>query len=225
MHSLTHQPLHLPRCIKTNPFHGSQPSVLFSSPLLGIRQHRGTSQILREMVFSLWTRSRSNPCLLTPGRAGHPWVAPVPVSKDDPEQPFLPPSQGCSHRTEVFCTLSRIFLPVQFTFRAITSVLQTSCMQNQRKARLVHMQLFTIATHRLPCQSHTWQSFGSERFEPEQRQTRTVKTHKAYGEELRHLICGLKYTELVISELPSHKQLINHHALITTRGDKLCFQA
>lgn len=51
-------------------------------------------------------------------------------------------------------------------------------------------------------------------------QHRTVKTHKAYGEELRYLICGLEYTELVISELSSHKQLINHHTLITTRGDK-----
>lgn len=71
----------------------------------------------------------------------------------------------------------------------------------------------------LSCQSHTWHSFGGEKFDPEQRYTSTTQPSyiKAYEEEFR----GTKPVGLkawVISELSSHKekQLINHPALTIT---------
>lgn len=76
VHSLTHQSLHLPRCIKAD-IHYIAPN-LQSSPLLGIKQHREISQIHGEMVLGLLTCSRSSL-----HKAGQPRTVPMPVSTRD----------------------------------------------------------------------------------------------------------------------------------------------
>lgn len=70
VYSLPHPQGHQGR----NPLPRSCPSVL-PSPVLGTRQHRGISPVLR-MALSLLKPSRSPPCQFAPGRAGQDRAAP-----------------------------------------------------------------------------------------------------------------------------------------------------
>lgn len=170
------------------------------------------------MVFSLWTCSRSHPCLLTLGRAAldgscaceHRW-----------SRAALPGLHHTGVPTEQKCSAPSAGYSCQFSSPSglshhvsITNLLYAKL----EKSKACPHAVSTIAPHWLPCQSHTWESFGSERFDPEQRETSTEQSRHIKHMERNWGTQSVGLNTQVISEMSSHKdkQLINHHALMTT---------